>query len=122
MAGKNPTRPKERVNMNTLFSIILLGVLVTFGWDAPVCEDGSDSKCDITGYSLEYGERSGTWGQSVDVGNVTQHQIDVDNEEDVYFIVRSYRTNGSQVVRSAPSNEVRVLGKPQAPQNLTIAP
>lgn len=106
---------------------IILAVMIQFAWDAPTCEPGQESKCDIDGYYLEWKQTSGGWdndtvsGETVDAGDVLNYTTDIDDTLDTYVVVRSYKNkmDGTKKV-SEVSNEVEILGKPQVPLNLVI--
>lgn len=105
--------------------LFLFSITVDFKWDEPACDVNNERYCDIDGYSLEWKEISSDWseplsGQTVDARDSTQFTLEVDGENDFYAVVRAYKKHGDQVVYSEPSNEVKVLGKRQAPRNLSI--
>jgi hypothetical protein len=70
---------------------------VTLAWDP-------NSESDLAGYRLYYGEASGEYSQSVDVGNTNTITVSTLNEATTYFfVVTAYDTTG---LESDPSNEV----------------
>ena len=76
---------------------VLHAQTVTLAWDA---SPGPD----IAGYKVQYGTKSGTYTQQVDVGKVTLYQVTgLDLSEDYFFAVQSYSTAG---LYSVSSNEV----------------
>jgi hypothetical protein len=70
---------------------------VTLAWDANV-------EPDIAGYELSYGESSGSYSSSVDVGNTTTTSLThLVEGKTYYFVVSAYDTAG---MKSLPSSEV----------------
>ena len=63
-----------------------------------------NSEPDVAGYRLRYGTSAGNYGQSVDVGNVTDYDVrGLDAGTTYFFVVVAYDWAGNV---SAPSNEV----------------
>ncbi len=84
---------------------------ITLTWDA-------DASPDIAGYRLYSGTSSGTYTESIDVGNITVATIPNLTAGITYFcVVTAYNTAG---LESGPSNEASftlpVLDQPQPPQ------
>src|SRR5690348_12756152 len=77
---------------------------VTLAWDR-------SSDPSVTGYTLYWGNQSGSYPGSLNVGNVTQAQVGgLLDGMPYYFVVRAYNSSGTL---SAPSVEVsRRVGVP----------
>ena len=77
---------------------------VTLAWDG-------SSDPSVTGYTLYWGNQSGAYTASLNVGNVTQASVPaLTDGMPYYFVVRAYNASGTQ---SAPSVEVsRRVGVP----------
>lgn len=74
-----------------------LGASFTLAWDP-------NQEPDLAGYKLYYGTSSGSYQQSVDVGNLTQYSLSgLQNGVTYYFAVTAYDTEGYE---SGYSNEV----------------
>jgi hypothetical protein len=74
---------------------------VTLIWDPP------DIFQDVTGYMIHYGTVTGTYSQSVDVGNTTNYTLsNLTDRQAYYFAVTAYNASGYQ---SVYSNEVSYL-------------
>jgi hypothetical protein len=80
---------------------ISLAGQVTLTWDPP------DIFQDVTGYMIHYGTVTGTYSQSVDVGNTTNYTLsNLTDRQAYYFAVTAYNASGYQ---SVYSNEVSYL-------------
>ncbi len=74
---------------------------ITLAWDA-------NTEPDLAGYKLYYGGLSGSYSQSIDVGDVTIFQISaLTDKESYYFAATAYDTEGNE---SGYSNEVSIGG------------
>lgn len=79
---------------------ILSASTVTLAWNR---SPGSE----VTGYRIYYGVASGSYANSVTVGNVTSNSIPgLTNGVTYFFAVKAYDANG---VESVPSNEISFL-------------
>ena len=77
-----------------------------------------NSESDLAGYRVYYGEISGKYTQSIDVGNVTSYPFDVqDPDQEYYIVVSAYDTSGNE---SIMSNEVLYVNAPKQVKNLII--
>jgi fibronectin type 3 domain-containing protein len=91
---------------STVFSFILLfntcnslAGSVTLAWDPP---DGETP--DLAGYKIYYGNSSGNYSYSIDVGNVTTYTLtDLTEGQTYYFAATAYDTSGNE---SEYSNEI----------------
>ena len=73
-------------------------------WDPP------DISTDVTGYMIHYGTASGSYSQSIDVGNTTSYTVsNLTNGKTYYFAVTAYNAVGYQ---SIYSNEVSIVMDP----------
>ncbi len=74
-----------------------LGAAFTLAWDP-------NTEPDLAGYKLYYGTSSGSYQQSVNVGNLTQYSLsNLQDGVTYYFAVTAYDTEGNE---SGYSNEV----------------
>jgi hypothetical protein len=77
----------------------------TLAWDPP------EISTDVTGYKIHYGTTSGTYTQSVDVGNQTSYTVNnLTDGQTYYFVVTSYN---AAAYESEYSNEVSMMVLPQ---------
>lgn len=67
---------------------------VTATWDG-------NSESNIAGYILSYGTQPGTYATSIDVGNVTTKQVNLNPGQGYYFVVQAYNTSSQVSPRSA---------------------
>ena len=80
-----------------LWSGVAQAATVTLAWDRSA--DPS-----VTGYTLYWGNQSGSYPSSLNVGNLTQAQVaGLTDGMPYYFVVRAYNSSG---MLSAPSVEV----------------
>ena len=83
---------------------------VTLQWDP-------NSEPDLAGYKIYYGTASRTYGEPIDVGNVTTYTAkDLEPGTKYYFAATAYNEDGYE---SDYSNEV-MWGIPTAPSNFRI--
>src|SRR3954465_11409863 len=87
-----------------LWSGVAQAASVTLAWD-------KSPDASVTGYTVYWGNQSGSYPGSLNVGNVTQAQIaGLTDGTPYYFVVRAYNASGTV---SAPSVEVsRRVGIP----------
>ncbi len=65
-----------------------------------------NSESDVTGYRVRYGTSSGSYTQTVNVGNLRTYRLNnVTNGQSYYFVVIAYNSSG---LDSNPSSETRV--------------
>ncbi len=76
---------------------------VTRTWTAPTINTNGTPLTDLAGYTLYYGNSSGNYTTTVNVGNVTTYTFTNLAAGTYYFAVTAYDTSGNQ---SAYSNEV----------------
>lgn len=70
----------------------------TLTWDPPAVST------DVTGYMIHYGTASGTYSQSIDVGNTTSYTVsNLNDGKTYYFAATAYNRTGQ---KSVYSNEV----------------
>jgi hypothetical protein len=89
-------------------SMVLLGIGLLFatpGFPATVIVSwDANSEMDLAGYKLYYGEVSGVYTSTIDVGNVTEFEVSgLEVGETYYFVVTAYDLVGNE---SDPSDEV----------------
>jgi hypothetical protein len=72
----------------------------------------------VAGYKISYGVSSGTYTQTVNVGNATSATISpLNSSTTYYFILTSYNSAGLQ---SVPSNEISITVGPNIPPTVTL--
>lgn len=87
---------------------------VQISWDA-------NSEPDLAGYRIYSGTQSGNYGEPVDVGNVTEHVMQIAPEYGAtyYFALTAYDTSGNE---SGHSDEASVFvpdsAAPETPKGL----
>ncbi|MGC1954051.1 MAG: PKD domain-containing protein, partial [Gammaproteobacteria bacterium] len=87
---------------------------VTLAWDA-------NSEPNLGGYALHWGQSSGNYTQSRDVGNVTTYTVTgLQNNQTYYFAVNAYDT--TRTIISPFSNEVSHTTPPALSANFTATP
>ena len=94
-----------------LFGGICMAASVKLEWDA-------NTEGDLAGYKVYYGGESGSYSDTVDVGNVTFFTVTSLSEGLFFFAVTAYDTSGNE---SDFSNEVSAdidLTPPSIPTNL----
>ncbi len=77
------------------------GVAV-FSWDAPTTNADGSNLTDLAGYKIHYGAASGTYSDTIDVGNVTTYTISNMGPGTYYAAVTAYNAAGAE---SEHSNE-----------------
>lgn len=75
----------------------------TLSWDAPTTNSDGSPLTDLTGYKVYYGTSSGSYTESVDIGNTTGSVVDGLSAGTWCFAVTAYDTSGNE---SDYSNEV----------------
>ena len=111
-----------------LFTILLVGVLavswaaypVGWTWEAPTLNTDGSPLTDLAGYELGCGDVSGTYPDTVDVGNVLTYMDDgtlVPAGSSRICAVRAYDTSGNFSVWSSDDGGSDFLA-PVAPVNL----
>ena len=84
---------------------------VNLEWNAP------DVTTDVAGYKIHYGTASGTYSQSIDVGNTTSYTVsNLTNGQTYYFTTTTYDAAGNE---SVYSNEVSMVSKAATDPNTT---
>ena len=89
---------------------LFLAIALPIAWDAPTSGN-------VAGYRVHYGSAAGSYSTHVDVGNVTQYDIQLPDSTTgkIYIAVTAYN-DGTE---SPNSNEViGTLGPITAPRNL----
>jgi len=80
------------------------GGTVSLAWDRPTTNADGSPLTDLAGYKIYYGTASGTYGYSIDVGNVTTYTLTGLAQGQTYYIAAAaYDTSSNQ---SGFSNEV----------------
>jgi Fibronectin type III domain len=89
---------------------------ITLAWDAPTTNTDGTPLTDLAGYKIYYGPTSGSYTNTLDVGNVTTSEVnDLTDGNTYYFTVSAYNSAG---VESSFSNEVSKT-LPSSQSNLT---
>lgn len=93
-----------------LLLMVFFNTAVSFGadallaWDAPATNSDGTALADLNGYIVYYGTSTGSYSQSVDVGNVTAYSVTgLSDGATYYFAVSAYDTSGNE---STKSNEI----------------
>jgi hypothetical protein len=80
------------------------GGTIRLAWDPPTTNVDGSPLTDLAGYKIYYGTASGTYGQPIDVGNVTTYTLTGLVQGQTYYIAATaYDTSNNQ---SGFSNEV----------------
>ena len=75
----------------------------TLKWSAPTTNADGSQLTDLAGFKIYYGTESGSYPQTIDVGNVITYQVvNLPKGTTYYFIITAYNNAG---VESDPSNE-----------------
>jgi len=72
-------------------------------WTAPTTNADLTPLTDLAGFKVYWGSASGSYDNSLDVGNVTSHSLtsaDLGSAQRVYFVVTAYDTSGNESVYS----------------------
>jgi len=99
----------KRLTLITTFMVVLLVAAISFAydvtlsWDPPTTNIDGTPITDLAGYKVYYGNSSGTYTSSIDVGNTTTYTITGLQPGTYYFAVTAYDTSGNE---SDYSNEV----------------
>ncbi|MGR3317141.1 MAG: fibronectin type III domain-containing protein [Candidatus Anammoxibacter sp.] len=86
-------------------------VQVILHWDSIIVDD-------LAGYKVYYGNTSGNYTNSVDVGNVTDYTLLVDESRDIYITLTAYDFSGNEsgyaveVIHSAATNDTTAPSTP----------
>jgi hypothetical protein len=73
---------------------------VTLSWDAPTTNEDGSPLIDLSGYKVYYGSSSGSYTQSINVGNNTQIMIDDLSSGSWCFSITAYDTSGNESMYS----------------------
>ncbi len=89
----------------TLLLLILLSAShlhagnTTLTWDPPTTNTDETPLTDLAGYKIHYGTESGNYTETIDIGNVSEYQVNnLTNGATYYFVITAYD-------RSVPANE-----------------
>lgn len=87
-----------------IVAVMITGVLLchpasaattTLAWDPPSLNTDGTALTNLAGYVVSYGTQSGSYDNSVDVGNVTAHELTGLEDGQVYYAtVKAYNTYG----------------------------
>lgn len=93
---------------------LVMAADVNLSWDAPTTNEDGTPLTDLSGYKVYYGNLSGEYNNTEDVGNLTTYKVTNLGDGEWYFVVTAYDTSGNE---SAYSNEVSEIidGTPSAP-------
>lgn len=99
-----------------MISKLVMGVLITLSWKAPECQ----GPCDISGYVVEWKTVSGEFADRDVTGEsqifnslATTQTIDIDDSEELYLVVRTFRNSPQGLRVSTPTEELTVSVAPQ---------
>ena len=76
---------------------------ITIAWDAPTNNSDNSSLTDLAGYTVAYGQSSGNYTESVDIGNFTYATISNLKSGTWCFVTKAFDYSGNE---SSYSNEV----------------
>ncbi len=113
---------REFISLVALTSILLLFPLGTYGAEVSLAWD-ANSEPDLAGYIIYYGDASGDYSNSLDVGDITEFTVTgLDDGGTYYFAATAYDLDGNE---SAYSEElVHTFGygqqEPPPPTQLMI--
>jgi len=100
----------KKLFLSTIISLVLcffLSATNSFAGSATLAWDPPDVSADVVGYKIYYGTTSGSYSQSIDVGNMTSYTVsNLTDGQSYYFTVTAYNALG---VESYYSNEVSKL-------------
>lgn len=85
------------------------GAQIKLAWDPPIANVDGSPLNDLGGYKIHWGTSSGTYGDSVDVGNVTDYMLTDLIEGQTYFIAVIAYDNVVPPEESDYSNEVTAV-------------
>ncbi len=100
-----------------VLAVLLAFIQVSTAADVKLAWD-PNTQPELAGYELSYGNSSGNYGTTLDVGNVTTRTVSGLASGTYYFAVRVYGTGGE---RSAYSNEVTATVSPSDTTPPTIS-
>jgi hypothetical protein len=69
---------------------------VTLSWDAPTTNSDGSPLSDLAGYKLYYGNSSGSYTNSVDVGNIAGASVSSLASGSWCFAITAYDTSGNE--------------------------
>ena len=83
-----------------LIAVPAFAASVSLTWTAPTTNEDGSPLTDLAGYRLYWGNSSGTYVSTVDVGNVTVFVLDLGNveSETVYINATAYDLSGNESV------------------------
>jgi len=84
------------------YSVLSTGSLV-LSWEAPTLNIDGSSLTDLSGYKVYYGQVSGNYTESVDIGNLASANISNLTAGTWCFVTTAYDVSGNE---SAYSNEI----------------
>jgi len=111
----------RKIMYNSLKLIVFSSViLISDAWMCPAASLNlswdANTEDDLAGYKVYYGNSSGNYGEPIDIGNVTEYELQGLNEGVIYYIaLTAYDTSNNE---SEKSDEVS--GAPPDTQNPTI--
>jgi hypothetical protein len=82
--------------MNTSTNTTISNGSVTLSWDAPTTNSDSSPLSDLAGYKVYYGTSSGSYTNSVDVGNIAGASVSSLASGSWCFAVTAYDTSGNE--------------------------
>ena len=77
-----------------LYTPVLFAGSASLSWDAPTENTDGTRLTDLAGYNIYYGTAAGDYSNSINVGNITTHQItNLSDGSTYYFAVTAYDTS-----------------------------
>lgn len=85
--------------INKIMLIVIIMLLPAIAFAATIQVNWNpNTEPDLAGYRIYHGTESGQYGEPVDVGNVTEHQLTITPEYGAtyYFALTAYDTSGNE--------------------------
>ena len=106
---------REFILLVALTSILLLFPLGTYGAEISLAWD-ANSEPDLAGYIIYYGDASGDYSHSLDVGDVTEFTVTgLDDSGTYYFAATAYDRDGNESAYSEELVHTFGYGQPEPP-------
>lgn len=113
----------KKVLLAILFVLMCFGPAVAetdvnLEWTPPATNSDGSPATSIAGYIIYYGNASGVYSNSNDVGNVTTYIVPALPDGVYYFAVSAYNANGAEGERSPECSQNIDTLDPNAPTGL----